>query len=296
MTVSVVIPSYNSARTIRDCLRAVLDQTQPAEEVIVVDSSDDETPAIIREEFPQVKLIHLPEKTLPGGARNIGVEQAKGEVIAFTDADCEPTCAWLEHLVGGLDGDGVVGAVGTIDGPPDEKPAAFVDRILEFSEFLPGARRRYLRAGPTCNLATTREDFQRAGAFDTGFFPGEDTVFCYKLTGNGGRLRLVRPARVVHHSRDAWDLVEAHQERLGRAFVWSRTAHEGLPGARLLRVRGAPAMLAAYKLARVAMRLAAAHPKMGLRALRHASHILRGLQWWHSGLRQGLLSGTGGGC
>lgn len=57
MTVSVVIPSYNSAKTIRDCLRAVLDQTRPAEEVIVVDSSDDETPEIIRGQFSQVKLI-----------------------------------------------------------------------------------------------------------------------------------------------------------------------------------------------------------------------------------------------
>ncbi len=294
MTVSVVIPSYNSARTIRDCLRAVLDQTQPAEEVIVVDSSDDETPEIIRGQFAQVKLIHLPEKTLPGGARNIGVEQAEGEVIAFTDADCEPTPAWLEHLVGGLDGDGLAGTVGTIDGPPDEAAPAFVDRMLEFSEFLPGARERLLRAGPSCNLAIRREDFQRAGAFDTDFFPGEDTVFCYRLTANGRLLRLVQAAGVVHHSRDTWERVSAHQQKLGRAFVWGRRTDARLPGRGLVRVRAASGALTVYKVARVAARLAV-NPRLSLRALRCGLGMLRAAHWWHCGVRAGLRQEHGGG-
>jgi len=117
MKISVVIPSYNQAGTVRNCLRSVLAQQRPADEIIVVDSSTDETPEIIAEEFPEVQLIHLAEKTPPGQARNIGVERASGEVIAFTDSDCVPTPQWLRAIDDAYRRDACVGTVGTVGGP-----------------------------------------------------------------------------------------------------------------------------------------------------------------------------------
>src|SRR5207237_10463312 len=97
---SVIVPSYASAGTIRSCLAALLRQDAPfAYEIIVVDSSEDETPAIVRREFPQVQLIHLAERAGPETARNRGAEQARGEILAFIDSDCMAQPDWLRRLV-----------------------------------------------------------------------------------------------------------------------------------------------------------------------------------------------------
>ena len=76
-SISIVIPSYNSKQTINQCLNSVLNQSyQGIQEVIIVDSSDDGTDDVIRQLFPSVKLIHLPKKTFPGAALNMGVRVA----------------------------------------------------------------------------------------------------------------------------------------------------------------------------------------------------------------------------
>ena len=87
--VSVIIPSYNSGTHLFDCLESVVTQkTTYSYEVIVVDSSQVDVTPWIRERYLCVRTIHLPERAFPGTARNIGVEEARGRVIAFTDTDC----------------------------------------------------------------------------------------------------------------------------------------------------------------------------------------------------------------
>ena len=87
--VSVIVPCYNSARTIQGCLRALFDQrTTVPFDVTVVDSSTDETPQIVAREFPGVRLIHLDARTFAGAARNIGVRATKGRLCLMIDSDC----------------------------------------------------------------------------------------------------------------------------------------------------------------------------------------------------------------
>jgi len=94
--ISVVIPSYNEEERIVRCLRSVFaQQLEETFEVIVVDSSIDSTPQIIAEQFPQVRLVHRDPQTLPGLARNIGVQQARGKIIAFLDGHCVADTSWL---------------------------------------------------------------------------------------------------------------------------------------------------------------------------------------------------------
>ena len=82
--VSVVIPCYNGIRTMERTLGALAAQkTETPYEVIVVDSSDDGTDRMIAEKYPDVRLFHLPEKTLPGSGRNLGVKKSRGKYIAF---------------------------------------------------------------------------------------------------------------------------------------------------------------------------------------------------------------------
>lgn len=87
--VSVIIPTFNRARTLPGAVRSVLAQTRPADEVIVVDDgSEDETPDILESYGPPVTAIRQSNKGL-ASARNAGLARATGQWIGFLDSDDE---------------------------------------------------------------------------------------------------------------------------------------------------------------------------------------------------------------
>ena len=88
MTISVIIPTYNRARLIERAMLSVLRQTQPALELIVVDDcSDDSTPEILEEYQDQIRTITTESNRGVSYARNLGIEAARGDWIAFLDSD-----------------------------------------------------------------------------------------------------------------------------------------------------------------------------------------------------------------
>jgi glycosyltransferase involved in cell wall biosynthesis len=113
LRISVVVPFRNEERQIGRCLAALENQEPFAgdhETVVVADRSTDGSAAIVRR-FPRVRLIEAPTSG-PYGARNAGVRETEGDLIAFTDADCEPAPDWLRRIAEGLDGRNVEVAVG----------------------------------------------------------------------------------------------------------------------------------------------------------------------------------------
>jgi len=88
LTVSVVIPTWNSARYLPLTLEAVLGQSVPPHEVIVVDDgSDDDTPAVIESYLDQILYVRLDNSGGPARPRNVGVAMATGDLVAFCDSD-----------------------------------------------------------------------------------------------------------------------------------------------------------------------------------------------------------------
>jgi len=101
LLISVVIPVYNGEKTLKQCLDSVLNQTCKNYEVIVVDNnSTDRTKNIIKEFQKKDKRIkYVFEKTkIRGAARNTGVRNSKGKIIACTDCDCIVSRNWLQKL------------------------------------------------------------------------------------------------------------------------------------------------------------------------------------------------------
>ncbi|MEX1323715.1 MAG: glycosyltransferase, partial [Synechococcaceae cyanobacterium] len=114
--VSVVVCAYNADRTIDTCLAALEKVRYPDYEVIVVnDGSTDGTLEICRK-YPYIRLICQENKGL-SVARNVGLDAATGEIVAYTDADCDVDPDWITYLVHGFRITGQV-AVGGPNLPP----------------------------------------------------------------------------------------------------------------------------------------------------------------------------------
>ena len=226
----MIIPCYNGKSTIRKTLRAVCgQQTKFPFEIIVIDSSQDGTDAIIRDEFPDVRLIHLNEQTLPGSGRNLGIQHAHGEIVAFTDADAVPDPDWLDKMVDlhrTHNTDAVGGCV--INGYP-YSPTAWVSHLIEFSTWTESKPADYVDKIPSVNISYKKEVFQKYRICFSDIFPSEDTLFNWSLVERGGMIYYDPAVRVVHLSRVGFFKLFSHQLKLGRAAGYARRIST-LPG------------------------------------------------------------------
>lgn len=230
INVTVLIPAYNSASTIRDTLTSLqMQDFDEPYEIIVVDSSSDETPCIIAGEYPGVHLIHRDKQTDPGTARNLGIVQAAGEIIACIDADCIAPPDWLQRIVAAQRaGHQVVG--GTIENGNPESLIAWAGYLGEFREWLPTGSARLVDHVPTCNISYHRSIFARFGGFPTRFYPQEDLLYHWRLSQDGVRIWFEPAIRVQHFHRSTWHAYNQHLRRIGRitARVLKLTGDEGI--------------------------------------------------------------------
>jgi GT2 family glycosyltransferase len=221
---SVIVPSYNSRTTIARCLRALLQQnTDCAYEIIVVDSSDDGTGDLIAAHFPDVKLLRVPQRTLPGLARNLGIDMAMGDLCAFTDADCVAEPRWLTKMVQAhVREDGIAAVGGAVLNGLPRNPVAWSGCLLEFSECSPSFPRRFVDVLPTCNVTFKRAVFERYGSFPPELWSMEDHIFSWRLSRAGERLLFDPTITVRHLFRPHLKSFLQHQLRHGRGSAIAR--------------------------------------------------------------------------
>jgi glycosyltransferase involved in cell wall biosynthesis len=214
---SVIVPSYCSASTICACVTSLLGQDiQLSYEIIVVDSSPDDTPDLVRRNFPQVTLIHLPRQTGPEEARNIGVGSACGEMLAFIDSDCVAPPDWLRSLhTAYLQGHDAVG--GSIVNGNGTTLVSWAGYMCEFREFLPGGAPRQMPYLTLGNAAYRHTTFLASGGFPRGCYPLEDQIFHRTLRDRGVSIHLDPRIVVAHMHRTERNAFAQHQRRIGRA-------------------------------------------------------------------------------
>jgi glycosyltransferase involved in cell wall biosynthesis len=212
---SVVIPSYNSRQTILACLGALYHQDEVPREVILVDSSEDNTLEIAQQHYHELRVFRFPRRRFPGPARNKGVAMASGDIVAFTDADCVVAPDWTARIVAQHNaGHNIVGGAIDLDNP--ESAIALAAYLAEFREFLPDVPAQRLIHVPTCNISYRRDLFERYGGFPDSYYPQEDLLFNYLLSKNGNTVWFDPAIRVRHHSPDRLRSFLSHQHRIGR--------------------------------------------------------------------------------
>jgi len=215
---SVIIPCRGHAIPLDACLKSLLNQRlEGCFEILVVDSDADPAVAEVCRRYSSVRLIRCSEGLLPGAARNLGAAHAKGQYLAFIDADCIAEPGWLEAMIDALDGTVLVG--GSVrDGKPWH-PVATMDNYLQFAAQPAGRPRGIERLLPSCSLAIPRADFEAIGGFPSVDEPaGEDGLFCMKVADRwSGQSLFVPNARIRHYGRETMRQLWIHQYRFGHA-------------------------------------------------------------------------------
>jgi O-antigen biosynthesis protein len=216
--ISVVVCSYNGERTIADCLGGVRELLYPDFEVIVVDDGSTDATAAIAGQCGFAPIT-TPHRGL-SHARNVGIDAATGEVVAFIDDDARPDQHWLTYLAVTFLRTSHVGVGGPNIAPPGDSP------IAECVANAPGGPVHVLLSDqeaehlPGCNMAFRKSALQAIGGFDPQFrTAGDDVDICWRLRQAGGTLGFSPAAVVWHHRRDSIRAYWRQQQGYARAEV-----------------------------------------------------------------------------
>ncbi len=285
MLVSVCIPAYRGEATLHRAVAAALDQDIDATyEVIVCVSADEETDLAAYGPLPNdprlTVVTHVPRLSA-SEARQRCIEVARGELLAFTDADALPHRDWLRCLVGaGERGTRIVGG-SVVNGTPHSR-AGTAEYLVEFADLAPGRPARTAWHGALCNLLMPRPMWHSYGPFPVLSGGGEDTVITATAHERGDFV-FCGEARVTHLNRTRLRVVLAHQYQLGRFSA--HIARAGPHRARSLLVRpGLAPVAAAGRVVAVYVRAVAWLPGQRVRAFALFPVIVVMLGAWGSGL------------
>jgi O-antigen biosynthesis protein len=198
--VSVVVCSYNGGRTLEKCLASLEKLDYPNYEVILVDDgSNDDTPSIAAK-FPNITTIRQQNLGL-SAARNVGMNAASGEIVAYTDSDCFADPDWLGLLIhqfaktsaAAVGGPNLTPEDGWLAGCVAAAPGQPTHVLIsdDEAEHIPG-----------CNMAFRTSILKEIGGFDPVFRKaGDDVDICWRLMDAGHLVSFTPGAFVWHHRR-----------------------------------------------------------------------------------------------
>lgn len=218
--VSVIVPVFNDAIGLKRCLQALTQQTYSPHlyEVVVVDNGSDPKQGIaeVVAAFQQATLVG---ESQPGSyaARNRGIAVAKGEILAFTDADCIPASTWLEQGVKTLlrhpDCGFVAGKIDISFQEPDHPTAIELYESLWYAlpqqEFV-----EKQHFGATANVVTFARVMQQVGGFDASLKSNGDREWGQRVYQAGYRPVYAETACVTHPARHTLPQLHSRARRI----------------------------------------------------------------------------------
>ena len=223
--VSIVIPTKNEGDVLEKCLNSIrnLDYPKDKIEVIIVDGhSRDNTVELAKKYGCKVVFEEFGTR---GGACNLSVRNAKGEYIAFTDADCVVRKDWMKNLIKHFNSNEIASVGGPNITPEDDTEfAKCVGAVLSFLS-KPGSRyglnidkviETFHNSG--CNVAYRKNAIEEAGGFNEKLVTCEDEELDYRIKEKGYKILYTPNAKVYHYRRPTWEgfYKQAYKYAIGR--------------------------------------------------------------------------------
>ena len=223
--VSLVVCTRNRPDVLRKCLSSIRGLSPEPHEIIVVDNDPSSgLTAAVTSAFPEVRYVPEPRRGL-SAARNTGIRNSRGAIIAFTDDDVEVHPAWVGALQEVFQDEGIIATTGLVLPAELATPAQYAFqgdspgwgwgyRALDFDgNFFRSTKHLGVptwRLGAGANMGFRRDAFERVGFFDERLGAGtsgcsEDSELWYRLLAEGYRCRYEPAAVVFHAHRCDWN-------------------------------------------------------------------------------------------
>ena len=236
--ISVVVPVFNGEVTIEACLESLLTQTYLRDryEIIVVDNDSTDGTVDVIKRYP-VRYVLEREVQSSYAARNRGIREATGDIIAFTDADCVASRDWLRQAVDAFAHERIGGVAGAIRScEPQtlaqryavEKGALSQETALRANSFLPAVY--------TANAFYRKTVLEQAGLFDPLVKSGGDADLAWRVQERLGQSIAFCPEAIVYHRHREriWDLLR-QRKNYGYGSVVNYVKHRDQMGSRTLK-------------------------------------------------------------
>lgn len=224
--ISVIIPNLHSPM-IDKTIRSILEQKSSVPFEIIVVGMDKFK--LVESFTDSVNFVETQRPTPPAKARNLGVDNADGDLIIFIDADCIATPGWLgKHVQQHENASDPIIVGGGVTFPNDHY-LTLADNVSSFHEFMihmPAAEKDFL---PSLNLSIPRQIWDKVGGFDPEYpFPaGEDTELTMRIKKANYHLIFSPEAKIVHlPNRNSFGDLFKHAFRFGKYSIKANPAYQ----------------------------------------------------------------------
>lgn len=201
MLTSIIVPVYNAEKTLEQCIFSLLELDYPKNmlEIIFVDNnSSDSTPNILKKYIERLNVLNE-VKQGPAAARNKGIAQAKGDIVAFTDSDCMVEKYWLKNIAETFHKNKDIYIIGgkILSKIPFNNIEKYGEKIHDHNKAINLYKPSTVI---TMNMAVRKDIFKKVGLFDEEFMRGSDTDFSYRVYKAGYKFKYVPEAIIFHRN------------------------------------------------------------------------------------------------
>jgi glycosyltransferase involved in cell wall biosynthesis len=223
-TISIIMPVYNGIGFLEKSLPPLADMLQKGEvlELIIIDDGSLDESMVLAKEFG-ARVLESGGRKGPGAARNIAVEQAKGDIVWFVDADVVVSSDAVVKLKQGFENEEIVAVFGSYDDAPPAQNFLSQYKNMVHHYYHQQASQDASTFWSGCGAVRTKK-FLELGGFDIEQFKHpsiEDIELGYRLRAAGGRISLIPELQCSHLK--VWRFINlVHTEFFRRAIPWSR--------------------------------------------------------------------------